>query len=255
MKVNEEPIVMQHDHHEHKTPVQEWLKAGLLIGLGVYFIYIIASGTLTNYINIRFAWLSYVAVILFLILGVASVYRLLQPHHHDHHEDHDHHHGTISWAVLGVIAVPLVLGTLIPSRPLGAAAVDGDLSRIGGDVTTAFSIAPEDRNILDWVRAFNAADDMAAFNGLPVDITGFVFRDDTFAGNQFLAARFTISCCVADSMAIGVPVVADETYALDTWVHVRGQLRVEEFRGEERPVIHPDSIEVVEQPAHPYLYP
>src|SRR5262245_27264615 len=57
---------------------QEWAKAGLLLALGVYFVYVIVSGNLTNYINARFAWLSYVAAALFLLLGLSSAYELLR---------------------------------------------------------------------------------------------------------------------------------------------------------------------------------
>lgn len=245
-----------HTHDHHGPTAKDWLKTALLIGLGLYFVYIIATGNLANYINARFAWLSYVAAVIFLLLGATSLYRLIRPHeHHDH--DHDHDHTTISWAVLAVVAVPLVLGTLVPSRPLGAAAVDGDLSAatLGGDSAAAFSIPPEQRNILDWVRAFNSTDDAAAFNSLPVDVTGFVYRSESYLDNQFLVARFTISCCVADSVAIGLPVAWSESLPTDTWVRVRGHFSAGDFQGEQRAIIQPTSVEIIEQPEHPYLYP
>jgi putative membrane protein len=252
------PHDREHEHPHHRAPLQDWLKTALLIGLGLYFVYIIASGSLANYINARFAWLSYVAAAIFLLFGAASSYRLLRGHDHTHHpHEHDHQHATISWAVLAVIAVPLVLGTLIPSRPLGAAAVDGDLSAssLGGDSAAAFTIPPEQRNILDWVRAFNASDDLAAFSGLPVDVVGFVYRAADYPDDMFLVARFTISCCVADSVAIGLPVAWAEALPVDTWVRVQGQFVPGELRGELRSVVQPASVEVVPQPEHPYLYP
>lgn len=248
-----------HDHdHTHHAPLQEWLKTALLLGLGLYFVYIIVTGNLTNYINIRFSWLSYVAAVIFLLLGATSVYSLMQQRGHKHdHEHHDHDHSPISWAVLAVVAVPLVLGTLIPSRPLGAAAVEGDLSAssLGGDSSAAFSLPPEQRNILDWLRAFNSADDPAVFNGQTVDVVGFVYRGENDADDLFQVARFTISCCVADSVAIGLPVMWAEDLPQDTWVRVRGQLATGTINGEARPVVQPTSVEIVPQPEHPYLYP
>lgn len=255
-----------HDHHDHdhSVPLQDWLKTGLLIGLGVYFVYIIISGNLSNYINARFMWLSYVAAVIFLLLGLSSVLRLRRALSHDHddhhthdHDHHDHDHGAISWGVLAVVAVPLVLGTLIPSRPLGAAAVDGDLSAstLGGDSSAVSSIPPEQRNILDWIRAFNANEDPAAFTGMSVDVVGFVYRNQAYADDQFLVARFTISCCVADSVAIGMPVAWSEELTPDTWVRVQGQLAPGTFQDEPRAIIQPTSVEIVPQPEHPYLYP
>ena len=74
-----------HEHHDHthddrSETLQLWIKALLLIGLGVYFVYNIASGNLTNYVNARFAWLSYVAAALFLLIGAFSVWHLLRDH-------------------------------------------------------------------------------------------------------------------------------------------------------------------------------
>ncbi len=246
--------------HHHHAPVQEWLKPALLIGLGLYFASIIATGSLTNYINMRFAWLAYVAAVFFLLLGVAGAHRLIRAgadHHHEHGTPEHHPRGTISWAALAVVAIPLLLGTLIPSRPLGAAAVEGDVSAntLGGDSSAAIALPPEQRTVLDWIRAFRASDDPASFSGQPVDIIGFVYRSDDYPDGMFLVARFVISHCVADATAIGLLVAWSEDLPPDTWVRVRGQLAAGAFQGETHPLIQPASVDVVRQPEHPYLYP
>ncbi|MFN8449952.1 MAG: DUF1980 domain-containing protein [Anaerolineae bacterium] len=88
-----------------------------------------ASGSITNYVNERFAWLSYVASALFLLIGGFSIWHLREHgHDHDDEHNHDHVHEPISWRVLAILAVPLVLGTLIPSKPLGAEAVSGGVN-------------------------------------------------------------------------------------------------------------------------------
>lgn len=255
-----------HDHHHHqhnhaRERMFAWIRTALLIGLGVYFIYNIISGNLTNYINERFAWLSYVAAALFLLIGGFSALNLLrsQARDHDHeHHDHDHNHNGLSWGVIAIVAVPLVMGTLIPSRPLGAEAVDGTISLTAASAAnaTTFQIAPLDRNVLDWLRAFNAEPDPTAFNGEPADVIGFVYTEPTFPQDKFMVARFTISCCVADASAIAVPVQLNgEPLPQGEWVRVQGTFNAGEFRGDTMPILHADTIEVVEQPAHPYLYP
>jgi|FLYN01.1.fsa_nt_gi uncharacterized repeat protein (TIGR03943 family) len=249
-------------HHDHNAEtLQALLKTGLLLGLGLYFLYNILSGNLANYINARFAWLSYLAVVLFLLLGVSSAYDLLQQRKrkaHDH--DHDHDHAHLSWPALAIIAIPLVLGTLIPSRPLGADAVGGSISVNAvstGSNWSAFTTNPLEWNVLDWLRAFNNSEDIASFNGQQADVIGFVYKEPTFGENRFMVARFTISCCVADSSAIGLPVAWQEADALpaDTWVRVQGAFQVGEFRGDTLPILQASSVEVVPQPEHPYLYP
>ncbi len=264
-----------HDHdHDHDEPtrldnLQPWLKMLVLLGLGLYFTWNIASGNLTNYINTRFVWLSYLAAGLFLLLALSSAWTLLrarQHEHHDHdghdhaHHDHAHNHDRMPWTMLAVVALPLVLGTLVPSRPLGASAVDGSLALSAANTTTtstAFAINPLDRNVLDWLRVFNSVGDYEEVAGEPADVIGFVYREPNFGEQRFMVARFTISCCVADASAIGVPVAWAETESLpaDIWVRVQGTFSVDDFRDDRVPVLQATSVEPVDQPQHPYLYP
>jgi uncharacterized membrane protein YcgQ (UPF0703/DUF1980 family) len=82
---------------------QDWFKVLILLGLGAYFTMLIITGKLTNYINIRFAWLAYIGAIGFLALGLWSVRGLLKPHHHDQHEHEHHHHTPLSSAFVECI--------------------------------------------------------------------------------------------------------------------------------------------------------
>ncbi len=268
----------EHDHNEHSHPVdvQAWFKTAILFGLGVYFSYNIASGNLTNYINVRFAWLSYAAAALFLILGVFGFVTLIREaiadrrhdHIHDHDHDHDHHehdelhvhnHGFVPWPVLILVAIPLAVGVLVPSHPLGAKAVDGNLSISTASTinSTTLTIPPEQRNVLDWLRAFSMSQDMTSFNNQPADVIGFVYTEPTFGVDHFMVARFAISCCVADASAIGVPVLWKDSANLkaDTWVRVKGNFQVGAFRNDTVPVLQAATVESVPQPEHPYLYP
>jgi putative membrane protein len=262
----------EHEHNHQQENLQAWLKTALLAGLGLYFTYNIVSGNLSNYINVRFAWLSYVAAAMFLALGAMSAYSLWSERKHKHKNDescgpdcdcgHDHNHG-MSWGALAVVALPLILGTLVPSRPLGASAVDGTINLnsstagAGNTTITTFSINPLERNVLDWLRVFNATSDYSEVSGQPADLTGFVYQEPGFEEGTFMLARFTISCCVADAAAIGLPIAwqgASDLQA-DSWVRVQGEFEVADFRGDRVPVLRASSIEPIEQPAHPYLYP
>ncbi len=246
-----------HDHDHAREQRIAWVRVALLLGLGLYFVYNITSGNLSNYINERFVWLSYVAAALFLLLGGFAAINLLRKSDHDDHH-HDHDHGNLSWGVMLIVAIPLVLGTLIPSRPLGADAVTGTIGITAADAanTTVFEIAPLDRNVLDWLRAFSREPNANSFNSAPADLIGFVYSEPDFPADQFMVARFTISCCVADASAIGVPVRFTETApAQGEWVRVQGSFQAGEFRDDLLPILHASSIEVIEQPRHPYLYP
>ncbi len=233
-----------------------WSKSALLFGLGAYFIYSIASGNLSNYINQRFSWLSYVAAGLFILLGAANAIDLML---HKDAVSLDRSHAPITWPVMLIVAIPLLLGLLVPSRPLGSAAAQGSVSLTAASVTTAttFTTDPLKWNVLDWLRSFNSTDDISSFNGKEANVVGFVYREGTYADNQFMVARFTVSCCVADASAIGLPVMSDKAsdFPADTWVSVKGTLKVDKFNGDNWPILQATSIEKIDQPEHPYLYP
>jgi putative membrane protein len=258
---------------------RRWLQSALLILLGLYFLDNMVSGRIAFYINQSFYWLAWFAGVLFLVLGVIGVIDLVreprvQPmHDHEHnHQEHDHdiheghaHSHAVSWPILGVIAIPLVLGVLVPAKPLGASAINtsGVTTSIGVAPSVAnksiqFSVAPTQRNVLDWIRAFSSSPNMEEFNNQPADVIGFVYRDVTFdESKHFMVARFTLSCCVADASAIGVYVEWPEaaTVIQDSWVHVTGKFQVKPMDGENVPILVAETVEVVEQPAQPYLYP
>jgi putative membrane protein len=261
---------------------RRWVQSLILLFLGLYFLDNILSGRIFFYINERFGWLSWVATGIFLVLGIVGVVELLREprhdehdhnheheHEHDEHEhahDHGHEHGAApSWPILAIIALPLLVGLLVPAKPLGASAigtsgVSTSYSAVqGSGSTTQLTVAPTERNVLDWVRAFNNTSNVEEFNGQPADLVGFVYRDIRFDKDtaKFMVARFTISCCVADASAIGVIVQTDNAGKLpqDSWVHVTGKFQVQDFDSQHTPILIADTVEATTQPEHPYLYP
>jgi len=265
---------------------RRWIQAVILLCLGLYFLDNMLSGRVYYYINQRFGWLTWLATVTFLVLGVMGLLDLIREqrsqshehahdaHDHDHaaHEQHDHHHhhhdhdhgSAPSWVRLGIVSIPLMLGVLIPAKPLGAAAVGSNgvsttfSSLPGTGSSTQFTVAPTERNVLDWVRAFNGSGNVDEFNGQQADLVGFVYRDIRFKDtNQFMVARFTISCCVADASAIGVIVQSPQSAALpqDSWVRVKGTFQSQDFGGQRAPILVAESVQPTDQPEHPYLYP
>jgi putative membrane protein len=277
-KINIESLAM------FGTRTRQWAQSLLLLLLGLYILDNLLSGRIYYYINERFGWLSWVTAAILIVLSIVGVIDLMRKSqtpsaeaHHDHeghdhsehqhaHDDHDHHghqQGTaVSWPILGVLVVPLALGILIPARPLGTSAIGTSgisttfSSAQGG--STQLSIAPTERNVLDWVRAFNTSKNVDEFVGQPADFVGFVYRDIRYKDKPlFMTARFTVSCCVADASAIGVIVNSDAADKLqpDSWVHVKGKFQVQDLDGQKTPVLIAESVEPTAQPVQPYLYP
>lgn len=235
---------------------QQALKTALLLGLAVYFTVILINGNLANYINLRFAWLSVVAVLIFGALGVISLIatvRGLPP------ARGDFVHERVDLPIIMVMAVPLVLGTALPSAPLGVEAINGTVSMtaFAGRNVTAIVRDPLERNVLDWAREFTVSPSPATFNGQEADFIGFVYTEPGFPPEHFMVARFMVSCCVADASPLGLPVAYEntDTLPLGQWVQVRGHFVAGDFRGQTVPILQVETLAMIDQPPQPYLYP
>lgn len=245
-----------HKHKPHDAGKSvDWAKSAILLGMGVYLAQLILTGNLSNYINQRFAWLVYVGAGIFVLLALVNVFSGLARSPDGHH----HQHYQIGWDILLIVSLPLLLGFLIPSRSLGIEAVNGgvSLSPVGVQSAAAFQRSPRDRNILDWLREFDRAVTPAEFNGQPAEVIGFVYREPSHEEDGFMLARFTMSCCVADAFPIGMPVISSDSGDLTAgaWIRVSGALQAAAFAGEFMPVLFADAVELVDEPAQPYLYP
>jgi uncharacterized repeat protein (TIGR03943 family) len=248
-------------------------QAALTAALGLVLAEKLWTGDIFYYINERFFPLVLFGAVasLALALGALLMWRRETRAHveHDHtHDDHDHAHTHAPasfpvWSILWV-AVPVALSLIVPSRPLGASAIDnrglnssGPLTVSGGAAAATLKIAPADRNLLDWIRAFNYSADPAEFTDQPADVIGFVYKDPSLSANQFMVSRFTVTCCAADASAVALLVDWPDTASLpeNAWVRVRGPVRVADFNGKPTPLITAAALEQVEQPEHPYMYP
>ena len=254
--------------------IYKTLQALTLAGLGIFLLEKIWSGTLFWYISNRFWLLTLLAALGFLLLAQSILPKRtpgsptspdVGPTSGDvglSDHEHDHPNTRPLWGLV-VVALPILLGLLIPAKPLGAAAIANKGVNISAGLVAAsgqvvrLDIAPKDRNILDWIRVINAAGDPATLNGEPADVIGFVYQDSRLGEGKFLVGRFTINCCVADALAIGMAVKwpAAQSLPANTWVRVKGPVEATTSDGQRLPLIVAESVENVPEPSRPYLYP
>lgn len=220
----------------------------------------ILTGTLYFYINQRFLWLVAFGGAAFLLLAWVSLRRRVHDHDREHH---DHVHETVGspWALF-VLSIPLLLGFLVPAKPLDSAALESrglttNALLGGGGQAASLELPSDQRTVLDWIRAFNFATDPSIYAGETADVIGFVYHDDRLPEGQMLVSRFAVSCCVADAFAIGVIVESPDSanWASNTWVHVTGEMTVGVLDDAPYPHIVADSIKEVPVPPQPYLFP
>ncbi len=231
----------------------QFLKPLLLLSLTLFLYQRLTDGTILFYINRRFVWLTWLALVALLLI-VAS-YRF--------DKSSSGHKHKLPWRAAILLLVPVLLGWLVPPQPLGTAA----LANINVSVTPQTALTFPSRNLqqatdlrretlLDWVLAFGEAPDPTALAGQTADVIGFVYRHPDFPPDTWSLNRFLITCCVADATAIGLVVRAPEVAPPknDQWVRVKGHFIVETRNGKPMPILEADTVTVVEQPSHPYVY-
>ncbi len=252
------------------------LKGLVMLALAYFLFSRITNGTLFFYINNRFAWLTFLAVIGFFVVALGYLYRARlvremldgdeehehQHEHHDHDHGHDHQHN-LSRVGLVLVMLPVVLGLLVPARPLGATAMGnrevsvGRLSSATAPRDSRIASSSREKNLLDWLMTFDRSADPAVFDGQEAKLTGFVYRDSRHGDDSFMLSRFVVSCCVADATPIGLIVRWPEAGALanDQWVEVAGHFEAGEFDGRAMPLLIADTITPTAMPNQPYLFP
>jgi uncharacterized repeat protein (TIGR03943 family) len=155
----------------------------------------------------------------------------------------------------GALLAPVVLAIAYQPPPLGSASLSAnvDSARSASFGATAAQAAPLQRNVYQWAYEFAHASP-AEVVGQPVDVVGFVHRPAGTGPERFEVARFVVSCCVADARGYAVPVQWAGAAALtsDTWVRVRGHVAIGADGGM---VVLARTVEQVDVPANPYVYP
>jgi putative membrane protein len=179
--------------------------------------------------------------------------------------DHERYiqHSDIPGTALILLAIPLLLGILVPVRPLSASSLNtrgmslSAPASIGQQSVKTMDVAPDDRTVLDWIKIFNYEQDVSSYIGKPANVIGFVYHDPRLKTDQFMVGRFAITCCVADAFAIGMAVNWPQSPNLvdNSWVNVKGTVDMISLDEQNVPVINAVSVDPVQAPEQPYLYP
>jgi uncharacterized repeat protein (TIGR03943 family) len=170
-----------------------------------------------------------------------------------------HHDG----AALALLAIPVVLGIVVPARPLGSFSMDQQTTTSAtspvwqSDAGFSFDSSNATWDLHQLARVAASDPSLRNFDGQRTSLLGFVYRRPTTRPDQFMVSRFVVRCCTADAVATSFPVHFSGSADLqrDTWVQVDGQIHLDGSATAPVPLIEADSVKVVPQPSQPYLYP
>ena len=239
------------------------LRAAVVLALAAVLAIRYLDGSLGYFINLRYGWLTVVAMVSLVLLAAALLATAPTRARREPGE-----RVAMPWMGAALLVVPVLLA-LIPPRPLGTDAMATRALQIGSvpaaagrgavsELEVGASGAP--RTVLDWLVLFDqeagGGGDLSRFAGESARVRGFVYRDERFPAGTFMVSRFLLSCCAADAAPIGLAVRWPDAEFLedDAWVWVSGDFSVESFLGERMPVLVGAEVTAADQPPQPYLY-
>jgi putative membrane protein len=159
--------------------------------------------------------------------------------------------------IMGLMVVPVVLVLFAPVRTLGTFSAGKRSAFSGaGFSASAGDIGSGELTLIDVAAAETSPEGeraLAKRAGEIVNFVGFVsIRDDTPA-DEFLLARYVVTCCVADATIAEVRVVnvTPGQFENEDWVQVTGTI----FPIGREVIVDASDIAAVERPDHPYLTP
>lgn len=93
------------------------------------------------------------------------------------------------------------------------------------------------------------------FQGKEIEIVGFVYKEPDLKDDQFVIARFGITCCVADASVFGILSTAGEMLEVeeDEWIRATGYLSKTILDDWDYPYLQITEIEKIEEPENPYI--
>jgi putative membrane protein len=227
------------------------LRTLLLLTWSVFLLWLWLTGETARYLGPRTAWLVPFGGI---ALGLAALAYSRVPESTERVR-------LSTGDMLGFTALvlPMLAGLLLAHSQLGALAASKKLTARGIDPAALAELASRNASGVDFAQVQVAGHNkkFAAQSGIKpgreVSLEGFVLRPAKVRRGPFELARFYITCCVADSVPIGVTVEPADAkapaYGKDDWLVVSGELvrRGRELR------LRGTRIQSVKAPNHPYL--
>lgn len=99
--------------------------------------------------------------------------------------------------------------------------------------------------------------DLDQLDGLPVELVGRVYHEESLDDGSFIAYRFMIVCCAADALPVGTVVSWPEGHELqeDQWVRIVGRVEERQVGDQTTARINAIQVESIDPPRKPYLSP
>lgn len=237
--------------------------AVILLGFCLYIIQLFVTGKISLYIHPRYSLFAVVMcsiAILLLVLGLVLQLKRQPAAIHTHEVPGRRYKGIV---VNVIVVAVLALAFLLPPQPLSPVAIGARSMKTPytesylQQKTEGCPDSDSTQSIADWVYELSGYS-LDCFDGMPIELTGFVLMayDRPLSTDKYYLGRMIISCCAIDSQPYALPIQKKDgaSYPENTWLTVRGTVRIVPGSSDEPIVIIPDSVREIPAPENPYDY-
>ncbi len=191
------------------------LEGMLLIALGLGMGTLVDSSLYWLYLNPKFTWLTAATALLLMATGVIV---LLHPRECPNRT---------GMAVLALFALVAVLGFARASQPPSVAVPRPPAAFEGDSEETRVVLDDREYTKINTAELYLLSHAKGGMTDTPFVVRGFVKRTaELDASGHFMLLRLTVSCCLADAVAVGLRVRTDQVSELEDgqWLQVFGGL-------------------------------
>jgi uncharacterized repeat protein (TIGR03943 family) len=220
-----------------------------LMGWACFLLWLQVADQVPRYLGPRTAWIVPLGAVAFALAALAQVRFTAES------PSARRPLGLREAAGIAAVLAPPLVALCMADATLGSLAASNKLGDRGIDVARLADSLRDGSGPIDFLVLRVADEDPAMARrrgikpGRAVELTGFVYKRSEAPGRPMRLARFYMTCCVADSVAIDVPVFGARAFPVDTWLTVTGVLAKRDGHF----VVYWAKATKIEPPKHPYL--
>lgn len=239
------------------------LEGLLLLGLGLMIFKLYVSGHLTKLIAPKMVPYALAALLAFFVVSLLRLKKQKQVRNHCD----CHSHGESSSPVLvlkySLFFIPILLGFILTDftlsgevlakRGMAQQQTQKQSSNDAGKHVDQEKITVTDENYFEVLD--DLLNNLDTIEGKEIELSGFVYRENSFTKKQVAISRLAMSCCVVDATLYGYMVNGHVTgMETNDWYTITGTLKKGSYKGESVPVIDLKDAEKIKAPKEVYLY-